>query len=67
MAPQELREEHVRKESLRFLVKKQKPVPRPVTPRVEEPPEVSSCLTLSSLILYVSEIGFVHSFYYVPL
>ncbi|XP_070832333.1 cilia- and flagella-associated protein 91 [Chaetodon trifascialis] len=29
----------VTEKSLRFLVKKDKPVPRPVTPRVEEPPE----------------------------
>ncbi|XP_022596614.1 cilia- and flagella-associated protein 91 isoform X2 [Seriola dumerili] len=36
-----LREENdqVTKKSLRFLVKNEKPVPRPVTPRVEEPPE----------------------------
>lgn len=34
-----LREEREKEESLRFLVKKEKPVPRPVTPRVEEPPE----------------------------
>ncbi|XP_071332361.1 cilia- and flagella-associated protein 91 [Trachinotus anak] len=36
-----LREENetVTTKSLRFLVKKEKPVPRPVTPRVEEPPE----------------------------
>ncbi|XP_070771194.1 cilia- and flagella-associated protein 91 [Enoplosus armatus] len=31
--------EQLTKKSLRFLVKKEKPVPRPVTPRVEEPPE----------------------------
>lgn len=44
MAPQTLREEgneHVTKKPLRFLVKKEKSVPRPVTPRVDEPPEVS--------------------------
>nr|XP_046261134.1 cilia- and flagella-associated protein 91 [Scatophagus argus] len=37
-----LREEEKKQmteKSLRFLVKKEKPVPRPVTPRVEEPPE----------------------------
>uniref|UniRef100_UPI0037E92459 cilia- and flagella-associated protein 91 n=1 Tax=Semicossyphus pulcher TaxID=241346 RepID=UPI0037E92459 len=35
-----LREENRQaKKSLRFLVKKEKPVPRPATPRVEEPPE----------------------------
>ncbi|XP_051259441.1 cilia- and flagella-associated protein 91 [Dicentrarchus labrax] len=31
--------EQAREKSLRFLVKKEKTVPRPVTPRVEEPPE----------------------------
>lgn len=44
MAPQALREEanpHEAEKPLRFLVKKEKPVPRPVTPRVDEPPEVS--------------------------
>ncbi|XP_054471005.1 cilia- and flagella-associated protein 91 [Anoplopoma fimbria] len=37
-----LREEdngQVAKKSLRFLVKREKPVPRPVSPKVEEPPE----------------------------
>ncbi|XP_045909862.1 cilia- and flagella-associated protein 91 isoform X2 [Micropterus dolomieu] len=37
-----LREEknkQLTRKSLRFLVKKEKPVPRPVTPRLEEPPE----------------------------
>uniref|UniRef100_A0A3Q1IHN5 Cilia- and flagella-associated protein 91 n=1 Tax=Anabas testudineus TaxID=64144 RepID=A0A3Q1IHN5_ANATE len=32
-------DDQVTKTSLRFLVKKEKPVPRPVTPRIEEPPE----------------------------
>uniref|UniRef100_UPI003AABEBDA cilia- and flagella-associated protein 91 isoform X2 n=1 Tax=Centroberyx gerrardi TaxID=166262 RepID=UPI003AABEBDA len=39
---QALREEKervVQKKPLRFLVKKEKPVPRPFTPRVDEPPE----------------------------
>lgn len=61
VAPQALREEKTKK-SLRFLIKKEKPVPRPVTPRVEEPPEVSSCLwlqlTLSLFILHVFEMLF---------
>ncbi|XP_047455956.1 cilia- and flagella-associated protein 91 [Mugil cephalus] len=38
----DLREEEkkdVREKSLRFLVKTEKPVPRPATPRVEKPPE----------------------------
>uniref|UniRef100_A0A3B5B9X6 Cilia- and flagella-associated protein 91 n=1 Tax=Stegastes partitus TaxID=144197 RepID=A0A3B5B9X6_9TELE len=34
-----LREEENKQKSLRFLVKKKKPVPRPVTSRVEKPPE----------------------------
>uniref|UniRef100_A0A7N6A4H1 Cilia- and flagella-associated protein 91 n=1 Tax=Anabas testudineus TaxID=64144 RepID=A0A7N6A4H1_ANATE len=33
------KKEILTKTSLRFLVKKEKPVPRPVTPRIEEPPE----------------------------
>lgn len=36
--------EQVEEKPLRFLVKKEKPVPRPATPTVHEPPEVSSCL-----------------------
>lgn len=46
MVPQALKREleHVEEKSLRFLVKKEKPVPRPATPTVHEPPEVSSCL-----------------------
>lgn len=40
LAPQALRDEQI-KESLRFLIKKEKPAPRPTTPKVEEPPEVS--------------------------
>lgn len=51
MAPQALREEvnqHVEDRPLRFVVKKDKPVPRPVTPRVDEPPEVRKCLRTQS-------------------
>lgn len=66
MAPQALREEanqHEAEKPLRFLVKKEKPVPRPVTPRVDEPPEVSLCLrlhlTLTLLKLHVVEMLFV--------
>lgn len=33
--------EHVEDKPLRYLVKKEKPLPRPVTPTVDEPPEVS--------------------------
>ncbi|XP_049450725.1 cilia- and flagella-associated protein 91 [Epinephelus fuscoguttatus] len=38
-ALREAEREQATKRSLRFLVKKEKPAPRPVTPRVEEPPE----------------------------
>ncbi|XP_042351125.1 cilia- and flagella-associated protein 91 [Plectropomus leopardus] len=38
-ALKEAEKEKVSKKSLRFLVKREKPLPRPVTPRVEEPPE----------------------------
>lgn len=46
MVPQALKKEleHVEEKPLRFLVQKEKPVPRPATPTVHEPPEVSSCL-----------------------
>lgn len=43
MVPQALKKEleHVEEKPLRFLVKKEKPVPRPATPTVHEPAEVS--------------------------
>lgn len=46
VAPQALIEdkEGENQKALRVLVKKEKPAARPVTPRVEEPPEVSKCL-----------------------
>lgn len=46
MVPQALKKEleHVEEKPLRFLVKKEKPVPRPATPTVHQPPEVSKCL-----------------------
>ncbi|XP_040004302.1 cilia- and flagella-associated protein 91 isoform X2 [Xiphias gladius] len=49
-----LREEEnkqVTKKSLRFLVKKEKPVPRPVTPRVEQPPEGDEEIELAVISL----------------
>ncbi|XP_040912924.1 cilia- and flagella-associated protein 91 [Toxotes jaculatrix] len=39
------------KKPLRFLVKKEKPVPRPVTPRVEEPPEGDEEIELAAIHL----------------
>lgn len=43
MVPQALKKEmeHVEEKPLRFLVKRQKPVPRPATPTVEGPPKAS--------------------------
>ncbi|KAM7407243.1 hypothetical protein PAMA_003122 [Pampus argenteus] len=39
----------VTEKSLRFLVKKEKPVPRPATPKVEEPPEGEEEIELASI------------------
>lgn len=46
VTPQAVKQEieHVEEKPLRFLIKKEKPPPRPVTPTVDEPPEVSLCL-----------------------
>ncbi|XP_037646327.1 cilia- and flagella-associated protein 91 isoform X1 [Sebastes umbrosus] len=41
----------VAEKSLRFLVKREKPVPRPVTPRVEEPPEGDEEIELAVITL----------------
>lgn len=43
MVPQALKKEmeHEEEKPLRFLVKREKPVPRPATPTVEEPPKAS--------------------------
>ncbi|XP_044072732.1 cilia- and flagella-associated protein 91 [Siniperca chuatsi] len=43
--------EQLTRKSLRFLVKKEKPVPRPVTPRVEEPPEGDEEIELAAIQL----------------
>lgn len=59
MVPQALKKEieHVEEKPLRFLVKKEKPVPRPATPTVHEPPEVSSCLIQDNNVdsLFIAE------------
>ncbi|XP_068457931.1 cilia- and flagella-associated protein 91-like [Clinocottus analis] len=44
-------DEELAKKSMRFLVKKEKPVPRTVTPRVEEPPEGDEEIELSVIHL----------------
>ncbi|XP_067459853.1 cilia- and flagella-associated protein 91 [Thunnus thynnus] len=48
-----LRKENVQltEKSSRFLVKKEKPVPRPATPKVEEPPEGDEEIELASIHL----------------
>ncbi|KAM9347151.1 LOW QUALITY PROTEIN: cilia- and flagella-associated protein 91 [Symphorus nematophorus] len=45
------KEEQEKERTLRFLLKKEKPVPRPVTPTVEEPPEGDKEIELAAIHL----------------
>lgn len=59
MAPQALRKKKEKEEAyLRYLARKQRPVPRPVTPRVEEPLEVSQRVRVApTLTLFLLRDG----------